>query len=55
MPKLYSENGKAYALVFKVAGVSKALGAVSRIVGAGNRAVLMILKRKDLILKIRKP
>ena len=39
MPKLYSENGKAYALSFQVAGVSKALGAVSRIVDAGNRVV----------------
>ena len=39
MPKLYSECGKAYALSFQVAGVSKALGAVSRIVGAGNRVV----------------
>ena len=39
MPKLYSEGGKAYALSFQVAGVSKALGAVSRIVGAGNRVI----------------
>ena len=39
MPKLYSEGGKAYALSFQVAGVSKALGAVSRIVSAGNRVV----------------
>ena len=39
IPKLYSEVGKACAFAFQVAGVSKALGAVSRIVGAGNRVV----------------
>ena len=39
MPKLYSETGKAYALAFQVAGVSKALGAVSRFTGAGNRVI----------------
>ena len=39
IPKLYNTKGKAYALSFQVAGVSKALGAVSRIVGAGNRVI----------------
>ena len=39
MPKLYSVAGKAYALSFQVANVSKALGAISRIVGAGNRII----------------
>ena len=37
--KLYSLDGRATAFAFQVAGVSKALGAVSRIVGAGNRVV----------------
>ena len=38
-PKLYSEDGRQYAMSFQVAGVSKAFGAVSRIVGAGNRVI----------------
>ena len=38
-PKLYSEDGRQYAMSFQVAGVSKALGAVGRIVGAGNRVI----------------
>ena len=32
-------DGSKYAMAFQVAGVSKALGAVSRIVGAGKRVV----------------
>ena len=32
-------DGSVYTMAFQVAGVSKALGAVSRIVGAGNRVV----------------
>ena len=32
-------DGSKYTMAFQVAGVSKALGAVSRIVGAGSRVV----------------
>ena len=38
-PFIYLLDGTKYVMSFQVAGVSKALGAVSRIVGAGNRVV----------------
>ena len=38
-PYIYMPDGSQYTMAFQVAGVSKALGAVSRIVGAGNRVV----------------
>ena len=33
------QDGSQYTMALQVAGVSKALGAVSRIVGAGNRVI----------------
>ena len=36
-PYIHLLDGSKYTMAFQVAGVSKALGAVSRIVGAGNR------------------
>ena len=43
-------GGKAYALAFQVAGVSKALGAVSRIIGArwGNLRLRGFVNRKSI-------
>ena len=38
-PYIHLLYGSIYTMAFQVAGVSKALGAVSRIVGAGNRVV----------------
>ena len=38
-PYIHLPDGSKYVMSFQVAGVSKALGAVSRIVGAGNRVV----------------
>ena len=38
-PYIHLLDGTKYTMAFQVAGVSKALGAVSRIVGAGNRVV----------------
>ena len=38
-PYIHLLDGSKYTMTFQVAGVSKALGAVSRIVGAGNRVV----------------
>ena len=38
-PYIYMQDGSQYTMAFQVAGVSKALGAVSRIVGAGNRVI----------------
>ena len=38
-PYIQVIDGSKYTMAFQVAGGSKALGAVSRIVGAGNRVV----------------
>ena len=38
-PYIHLLDGSKYTMAFQVAGVSKALGAVSRIVGAGNRVI----------------
>ena len=38
-PYIYLLDGSRHVMSFQVAGVSKALGAVSRIVGANNRVV----------------
>ena len=38
-PYVFLLDGSKHIMSFQVAGVSKALGAVSRIVGAGNRVV----------------
>ena len=38
-PYIHMLDGTKYTMAFQVAGVGKALGAVSRIVGAGNRVV----------------
>ena len=38
-PYIHLLDGSKYTMAFQVAGVSKALGAVSRVVGAGNRVV----------------
>ena len=38
-PYIHLLDGTKYTMAFQVAGVSKALGAVSRIVGAGNRVI----------------
>ena len=38
-PIIYTTDGNKYVMSFQAAGVSKALGAVSRIVGAGNRVI----------------
>ena len=38
-PIVYRTDGSGMTMAFQVAGVSKALGAVSRIVGNGNRVV----------------
>ena len=38
-PYIYMLDGDKYTMTFQIAGVSKALGAVSRIVGAGNRVI----------------
>ena len=38
-PYIHPPDGSKYTMSFQVAGVAKALGAVSRIVGAGNRVV----------------
>ena len=38
-PIIRTQDGSAYAMAFQLAGASKASGAVSRIVGAGNRVV----------------
>ena len=38
-PYIHLLDGSKYTMTFQVAGVSKALGAVSRIAGAGNRVV----------------
>ena len=39
-PYIFLQDGSRHIMSFQVAGVSKALGAVSRLVGAGNRVVL---------------
>ena len=39
-PYIFLQDGSKHIMSFQVAGVSKALGAVSRLVGAGNRVVL---------------
>ena len=38
-PYIHMLDGTKYTMAFQVAGVGKALGAVSRIVGAGNRVI----------------
>ena len=38
-PYIHLLDGSQYTMAFQVAGVSKALGAVSRIVGAGNQVI----------------
>ena len=38
-PIVYRTDGSGMTMAFQVAGVSKALGAVSRIVGNGNRVI----------------
>ena len=38
-PIIRTTDGNGYVMSFQVAGVSKALGAVSRIAGAGNRVI----------------
>ena len=38
-PYIFLQDGSKHIMSFQVAGVSKALGAVSRLVGAGNRVV----------------
>ena len=38
-PVVFTTDGFKHLMSFQVAGVSKALGAVSRIVGAGNRVI----------------
>ena len=38
-PFIFLQDGSRHIMSFQVAGVSKALGAVSRLVGAGNRVV----------------
>ena len=39
LPFIHLQDGSQYTMAFQVAGVSKALGAVSMIVGAGDRVV----------------
>ena len=38
-PYIFLQDGSMHIMSFQVAGVSKALGAVSRLVGAGNRVI----------------
>ena len=38
-PYIHLLDGSKHTMAFQVAGVSKPLGAVSRIVGAGNRVI----------------
>ena len=48
-PKVYTKDGNCHNMVFQVAGVTKALAAVNRIVSAGHKVVFDNIEKGSYI------